>query len=112
MKIKKFNILLVSLFVFPAFAGESASSKPLPNKEYSYAGLLCNNKNLNDEPPSSKLLIKVIEIIRVGTKPDNAYDPISAKRVAKAYVYRDRDRGGDCWANIQDEYWEPKNQPK
>lgn len=112
MKIKIFALILASVWIIPGIAGTSASSKPLPAKENIYAGLLCGNSLLDGEPPSPELVRQAVGIIKVGSKSNKFYDPISASRVAKAYAYRDRNRGGDCWANIQDEYWAPKNQPK
>ncbi|MBU9843970.1 hypothetical protein [Rahnella ecdela] len=110
MKINAFAILLASLCVLPAIADEPASSKPLPKLENGYAGLLCGY--FDGKPPSPELVSQAVARIKLMTKRDKAYIPFSANRVAKAYAYRDRDHGGDCWANVQDEYWKPKNQPK
>jgi len=109
MKIKATAFLMISIFVLPAIAGEPASSKPLPLIENGYAGFLCGELDL--EPASEKLVDQAVDKIKVGTS-GHLYDKKLAKRVAKAYAYRDRGHGGDCLANVQGEYWEPKNQPK
>lgn len=110
MKLKTVVFLTTALFSFGALADESASSKPLPTLENGYAGLLCGY--FDTEAASSKLVNEAVSRIKVATKNNKLYNPIAAKRVATAYAYRDRDRGGNCMANVQDEYWAPKNQPK
>ena len=110
VRIKALAILLAAICSVPAIADEPASSKPLPKLENVYAGLLCGT--FDGEPPSPELVSKAEARIKLATKSNKTYVASSAQRVAKAYAYRDRDRGGDCWANVQDEFWAPKNQPK
>ncbi|WP_146109547.1 hypothetical protein [Pantoea ananatis] len=112
MKSRLSTVLLSSIFVSTAIAGEPASSKQLPTIENGFVGFLCGSE-LDGEPASPKLVNQAIEKVDVSTQNYSTYYyPNSTKRVALAYAYRDRNHGGDCLANVQEEYWKPKNQPK
>ncbi|ROP59404.1 hypothetical protein EDF81_2206 [Enterobacter sp. BIGb0383] len=109
MNLKLVVALIASLTSISTMANEAASSKPLPLLSNSYAGVLCGS--LDGEPAGEKLVSQGVQNIKIATKRYQwVYQQAEAKRVAVAYAYRDRDKGGDCLANVQDEYWAPKNQ--
>lgn len=110
MKLKSIVFVATAIYSLASQADEPASSKPLPKLENEYAGQLCGH--FDTQPAGPQLVDESIARIKLTHKDKKLYNPIAAKRVATAYAYRDRDRGGDCWANVQDEYWAPKNQPK
>ncbi|MCX3307943.1 hypothetical protein ORN12_02815 [Pantoea vagans] len=111
MKMKLLTLILASAYLLPAIANEPASSKKLPTIENGFMASVCGH--FDGEPASPELVSKAFDAIKSDSYGLTIFfDEASAKRVAKAYAYRDRNGGGSCEANVQEEYWAPKNQPK